>query len=80
MGVYSMILVDYHKDGMYGCWIVDDSIPDEHNAIVGTSPSVIRNTPEDAVKWAEKMAESDELVNISDAVHEMIFGDLGRVE
>lgn len=69
-----MILVDYHKDGMYGCWIVDDSIPDEHNAIVNTSPSVVRSSPESAVQWAEKMSEFGEMVNVSDIVHGMIFG------
>lgn len=69
-----MILVDYHKDGLYGAWIVDDNVPDEHHAIVTTPPSVIRDTPEDAVKWAEKMAESGEMVNVSDIVHGMIFG------
>lgn len=72
-----MIVVDYHKDGMYGAWIVDDNIGDSDipKVIGSLMPSNVKGSLSEIVAWAEKMSESDEVVMPSEVCHCLMFDE-----
>lgn len=72
-----MIVVDYHKDGMYGAWIVDDNIPDDRigRYIGAVSPSQVKGSLPEIVKWAEGAVVGDESVTPSEICHCLMFDE-----
>lgn len=72
-----MIVVDYHKDGMYGAWIVDDTIPDvEIGRVIGiVRPSQVKGSLPEIVKWAESALVGDESVTPSEICHCLMFDE-----